>query len=71
MGGFWYCSWLLYWAKQSVDGYERLLWERLAFAARYGKQPLNVLLHMETRAVLLFCDALASIVREENRKPGT
>lgn len=53
-----------------MDSYERRLWERLAFAARYGKQPLDVLLHMETRAVLLFCDALADIVRQENKKPG-
>ena len=51
--------------------YERHVWERLAFASRYGHQPLDVLLHMETRAVGLFCEALANIVREENRKPGS
>jgi len=52
-----------------VDDYEKKLWERLAFAGRYGHQPLSDLLHMETRAVLLLCDALADIVRQENKRP--
>jgi hypothetical protein len=62
-------AWLLFWYRQDVEAYEKKVWERLAFASRYGNQPLDVLLHMETRAVYLYCEALGHILRQENKKP--
>ena len=38
----------------------------MAYAARYGKQPLNVLMAMPERDLYAFVEALSRIVEDEN-----
>lgn len=38
----------------------------MAYAARYGKQPLNVLMAMSERDLSAFVEALSRIVEQEN-----
>jgi hypothetical protein len=41
--------------------------ERLAYAARYGHQSIEVLLHVESAWLNRFVTALSEIVRRESR----
>lgn len=53
-----------------VAGYERRVWRRIAWICRYGNVPLSEVLHMDTRAGLIFADELQAIVERENRPRG-
>ena len=46
-----------------------LLWKALAYAGRYGHQPLDGALRMTLRELDAFNEAVSNIVEEEN-KPG-
>lgn len=50
-------------------GFVDSLWDTLAYAARYGKQPLTVLYEMTLDELATFVRALGLIVREENTPP--
>lgn len=41
-------------------------WETLAFAARYGRQPLSELRDLTRREFSAFLDALTALVEREN-----
>lgn len=58
------------WTKQDVDDYIRKMWNRLAFCARYGGQPLDLLIDMDVGDLAMFANAIGEIVKEENR-PST
>lgn len=45
------------------------LWDTLAYAGRYGMQPLSVLYEMTLAELSTFVGALSKIVREENESP--
>lgn len=42
------------------------LWQALAWAARYGRQPLSELRQLTRKDLALFSDSLQSIVEQEN-----
>lgn len=49
----------------------KALWRQLAYAARYGKQPLSDLMALSMRDLGEFGDALSSIVEDEQKpRPG-
>lgn len=50
-------------------GLSKVLWDTLAYAARYGHQPITVLYDMPMSELTIFVRALSAIVREENTPP--
>lgn len=51
-------------------GRTQKIWEKLAYAGRYGGQPLDVLMKMPLRDIGIFCGAVSDIVEEENKPRG-
>lgn len=51
---------------RSRKGFSKYLWDTLAYAARYGMQPLDVLFEMPMSELTIFVKAVSAIVREEN-----
>ncbi len=66
-----YQGWVVAWSRQDVGDYMRKVWLRLAFCARYGAQPLDILIDMDTGDLNSFAEALAGIVKEENKPSAT
>ena len=58
------------WQKRakSVGAWETLVWERVAYACRYGSIGLEEALRCDTLWLVRFNDALATIVKQENAK---
>ncbi len=55
-----------------MAAYRRRIWERLAFVARYGHQPLGVpLIALDLEDLFEFADALETIVKQEARAVQT
>lgn len=50
---------------------ERLVWKRVAYAGRYGRAGLLEALRLPSDAMDSYLEALAEIVREENRPAFT
>lgn len=50
-----------------VVSFKERLWTRVAFAARYGHQNVRDLLQMERGQLESFNDALAGLLRDENK----
>jgi len=47
---------------------EKELWKTIAFATRYGHITLTEAVHLDTYYLRLFCEGLAEIVQEENKR---
>lgn len=50
---------------------ERLVWKRVAYAGRYGRASLTEALSLPEHHLSNYLEALADIVREENRPSFT
>lgn len=56
-------------AARARRGLGERVWGTLAYCARYGKQPLDVLHGMTLSELATFSRAVSDIVREENAPP--
>ena len=52
--------------KDGANRYQKTLWDRFAYASRYGHQPLSTVMGMTLIDLRSFNDALGRIVAEEN-----
>jgi hypothetical protein len=57
-------------ARMGPDSVERRVWRALAYACRYGHQPLAEMLHLGTYQLAMLTEALSGIVQEENGAKG-
>lgn len=48
----------------------RFLWSEIAYAARYGRQPISEILQLSRSECSMFIEELQSIVERENTVPG-
>lgn len=52
------------------ERWHKNVWDRLAYAARYGKQPLSELVDLELADLREFRRALSDIVEAESKAPN-
>lgn len=55
------------WRKAGTEQGLQKVWARVAYGARYGNASLTELLDLDQEALQMFLEAVADIVRQENK----
>lgn len=55
------------WRKAGTEQGMKKVWDRVAYATRYGNASLTEALHLDQEALQFYIEAVADIVRQENK----
>jgi len=54
---------------QGTKNYRADFWKRMAFACRYGHTDLTVAMHIPSKDLNEFMEAIGQLITEENKSP--
>ena len=66
---FW-LAWVLAWRELDVEDARGRVWERVAYATRYGRAGLADVLRLDHGHLEDYCRAVVKIVKQENESQG-